>query len=337
MALPRIEAEEALHRDGELAKGPGPGAIHGRSPMQIAFERLRKDKVAMVCGGVVLLLVVLGVLAPVITSALDICPDEHCTDTAEVIGTAGYPAIGPPLHGFTWEHPLGLAPRTGYDNLARLLYGLRTSLLVATIAATLSTALAVTIGLIAGFARGRLDKVLSFVIDVVWAFPFILGALTLGPILTERFAEHPTALNWASIIGIISVLVILGWPYLARIIRAEVLSLREREFIQAAQVIGMPTRRILFKELLPNLIAPMVVSFSIDLPNYIAAEAALSYLGIGITGMPSIGQTINEAQLDYDFYPIYLWPPIILVMVLIIVLNLLGDSVRDAFDPKTRR
>jgi ABC-type dipeptide/oligopeptide/nickel transport system permease subunit len=133
------------------------------------------------------------------------------------------------------------------------------------------------------------------------------------------------------------VLVILGWMYLARIIRAEVLSLREREFIQAARVIGMPTRRILFKELLPNLIAPIVVSFSLDLPDFVALEAALSYLGIGITGVPSLGQTINDAQLDYDFYPIYLWAPIIIVMTLIVALNLLGDSVRDAFDPKTRR
>jgi ABC-type dipeptide/oligopeptide/nickel transport system permease subunit len=337
MALPPIEAEETLHHIDELPGELKPGAIHGRSPMQIAFERLRRDKVAVVSGVVVLLLILLAVLAPLITSALDICPDENCTDTAAVIGTGGYPATGPPLHGFTWDHPLGLAPQTGYDNLARLLYGMRTSLFVASFSAVLATAIGVTLGLIAGFAHGWLDRSMSFIIDTFLAFPFILGALTLGPILTERFAENPTALNWASVIAVISVLVILGWMYLARIVRAEVLSLREREFIQAARVIGVPTRRILFKELLPNLIAPIVVSISLMLPNFVALEAALSYLGLGITGVPSLGQTINEAQLDYDFYPIYLWAPIITVMVLVVSLNLFGDSVRDAFDPKTRR
>ncbi len=336
MALPGIEAEGTLHAE-ELIDEPKPGAIHGRSPTQIALERLRHDKVAIISGVVVAILVLLGVLAPLITGALDICPDSDCTDTAEVIGTGGYPAIGPPLNAFTWDHPLGLEPQTGYDNLARLLYGLRTSLLVATISAVGATLIGVIIGLVSGFAHGWLDRGMSFTIDTFLAFPFILGALTLGPILTQRFAENPTALNWASVIAVITVLVVLGWMYLARIIRAEVLSLREREFIQAARVIGVPTRRILFKELLPNLIAPIVVSISLMLPNFVALEAALSYLGIGITGVPSLGQTINEAQLDYDFYPIYLWAPIITVMVLVVALNLLGDSIRDAFDPKTRR
>jgi ABC-type dipeptide/oligopeptide/nickel transport system permease subunit len=337
--MPRIpiEADEALHHVDERREELKPDVIHGRSPMQIAFERLRHDKVALVSGIVVAILVLLAVFAPLITSALDICPDENCTDTAQAIGNGGYPAVGPPLHAFTWEHPLGLAPHTGYDNLARLLYGLRTSLFVATVSAVLATAIGVMIGLISGFAHGWLDRSTSFVIDTFLAFPFILGALTLGPIMTQRFAENPTALDWASVITVIAVLVILGWMYLARIIRAEVLSLREREFIQAARVIGMPTRRILFKELLPNLIAPIVVSFSLDLPDFVALEAALSYLGIGITGVPSLGQTINEAQLDYDFYPLWLWAPIIIVMTLIVALNLLGDSVRDAFDPKTRR
>jgi ABC-type dipeptide/oligopeptide/nickel transport system permease subunit len=337
MALPPIEADETFHHLDELSEGLKPGAIHGRSPMQIAFERLRHDKVALVSGLVVLILVLLGVFAPLITSALDICPDADCTDTAETIGNGGYPAVGPPLNAFTWEHPLGLAPHTGYDNLARLLYGLRTSLLVATVSAVLATVIGVVIGLISGFAHGWLDRSMSFVIDTFLAFPFILGALTLAPIMTERFAENPTALNWASVLTVIAVLSILGWMYLARIVRAEVLSLREREFIQAARVIGVPTRRILFKELLPNLIAPIVVSLSLTLPTFVALEAALSFLGIGITGVPSLGQTINEATLDYDFYPIYLWAPIITVMVLVVALNLFGDSVRDAFDPKTRR
>jgi peptide/nickel transport system permease protein len=192
-------------------------------------------------------------------------------------------------------------------------------------------------GLIAGYARGWLDRVISFIIDLFICFPFLLGALALAPIIIGRYAADPDALNRAQVLALITVLVILGWMYLARLIRGEVLSLREREYIQAAQVIGVPTRRILFKELLPNLVAPIVVSFSLTLPAIVAAEATLSYLGIGLTGVPSLGRTILDATGYYSLYPLYLWAPVITVMVLVLALNLLGDSIRDAFDPKTRR
>jgi peptide/nickel transport system permease protein len=137
--------------------------------------------------------------------------------------------------------------------------------------------------------------------------------------------------------ALLIVLVVFGWMPLARLIRGQVLSLREREFIQAAQVIGAPTRRILFKELLPNMVAPIVVSISLSLPAFVAAEAGLSFLGIGLTGTPSLGQIINIATRYFDTYPLYLWAPVITVMLLVVSLNLLGDSIRDAFDPKTRR
>ncbi len=124
---------------------------------------------------------------------------------------------------------------------------------------------------------------------------------------------------------------------LTRLIRGQVLSLREREFVQAAQVMGVPTRRILFKELLPNLVAPIVVATSLSLPAFVTAEAGLSFLGIGLTGRPSLGQTIIDAQVWWDAYPLYLWAPVITIIVLVLALNLLGDSIRDALDPRTRR
>lgn len=135
----------------------------------------------------------------------------------------------------------------------------------------------------------------------------------------------------------VSVLTIFGWMGMARLIRGQVLGLREHEFIQSAQVIGVPTRQILFKELLPNVIAPIVISISLALPGFVALEGGLSYLGIGITGAPSWGQTISGAANYYDTYPLYLWPPVLGVAVLVLSLNLLGDAIRDAFDPKTRR
>lgn len=333
-------AELEDFQEGLEAQGGVDKVIAGKSPTRIALHRLRSDKVAMISAGTVLLLVFLGVFAPVITALLDIYPTTTDPDAplpSEVLSFDGYPSVGPPYYPFTWEHPLGLAPRTGVDNLARLLYGLRTSLAIAAAATILSTAIGVTIGLIAGFARGWLDRVISFVIDLFLSFPFILGALALAPIIVSRFSTDLDALSKAQVFALVTVLVVFGWMGLARLIRGQVLSLREREFVQAAQVMGVPTWRILFKELLPNLVAPIVVAVSLSLPAYVAAEAGLSYLGIGLTGVPSLGQTVNDAVNSFDKYPLYLWAPVIAIMVLVLALNLLGDSIRDAFDPKTRR
>jgi ABC-type dipeptide/oligopeptide/nickel transport system permease subunit len=312
-------------------------AIVGKSPTRIALERLRADRIAVVCAAIVGGLVVLGVFAPLICSLWNIKPGDAPNGHPADYIYLGYPTIGPPFHGFTWAHPLGLSTNTAYDNLARLLYGLRTSLFIATTATVLSTLIGVVVGLVAGYSRGALDRVIGFILDTFLAFPFLLGALALAPIITGRFADQPAALEKAQLFSLISVLVIFTWMYLARLIRGQVLSLREREFIQAAQVIGAPTRRILFKELLPNLVAPIVVSISLSLPAFVAAEAGLSFLGIGLTGIPSLGQTINAAQGSFSVYPLYLWAPVITIMLLVLSLNLLGDAVRDAFDPKTRR
>lgn len=316
--------------------------LAGRSPSQIALGRLRKDKVALVCAFFLLLLVLIALFAPVITSALGIykdLDDPNAPTASQMLGPDNYPLFGPPYEPFTWEHPLGIEPGTGYDNLALLVYGLRTSLLVATLATVGSTIIGVTLGLVAGYARGWVDAVLSFIIDFFLTFPFILGALALAPIMVSRFGASDDSLGQAQFYSLIAVLVIFGWLGLARLIRGQVLSLREREFVQAARVIGVPTRQILFKELLPNLVAPIVVAVSLALPGFVAAEAGLSFLGIGLSEGTSLGKTINRAVAGstFDTYPLYLFAPVLAVVILVVALNLLGDSVRDAFDPKTRR
>ncbi len=315
-------------------------AVAGRSPTQIAFERLRKDKLAVVCTVLVVILALLAIFGSLIRSAMGIYYDasnSKSLDPVEVLESDGYPAIGPPFHGFIAAHPLGIAPSTAVDNFAYLLKGLQISLSVAALATIASTVLGVTIGLLAGFSRGWLDRVLSFIIDLLLSFPFILGALSITPIIISRFGSDLASLNRAQYISLIVILSVFGWMGLARLIRGQVLSLREREFIQAAQVIGVPTRRILFKELLPNMVAPIVVATSLALPGYVAAEAGLSFLGLGLTGVPSLGRTIDDASNFYDLYPLYLWTPVTAVALLVLALNLLGDSVRDAFDPRTRR
>ena len=229
-----------------------------------------------------------------------------------------------------------MAPRVGYDNLAYLVNGLRTSLVVALIGTIVSTFIGVALGLMAGFSRGWADRIISFFTDLFLSFPYLVAMLALAPIITSRFTDQDT-LKWAQLVALIIVLIIFGWMGLTRLIRGQVLSLREREFILAAEVIGVPTRQILFKELLPNLIAPIVVSISLGLPAFVAAEAGLSFLGLGLTGIPSLGKMVSDATPFYADYPLYLWMPVAVITVLTLALNLLGDSIRDAFDPRTRR
>ena len=206
----------------------------------------------------------------------------------------------------------------------------------------LTTFLGVVIGLLAGFAGGWTDRILSWIIDFVLSLPYLLFAIALVPIVESMrggsFNLSPEQQASTRFFVLIFVLSFFGWAALARLIRGEVLSLREREFVAAAKVLGVPTRKVLFKELLPNLVAPIVISVSLALPTYIVAEAGLTFLGVGLTEpTPSWGVTIAAAQNYYRADPLYLWIPVLAITILVLALSLLGDSVRDAFDPRTRR
>jgi peptide/nickel transport system permease protein len=310
----------------------------GKSPLQIAFARLRRDKIAMVCAGIVLFFFLIAVFAPLLANIFNVNADPGSPST-QLNFLTGMPLKGPPNAGFDSAHPFGIAPKTASDNLAFWLYGCRTSLTIATTATIVATLVGVSLGLIAGYAGGIVDKVISFLIDFFLTIPFLLAALALAPILNDRFAINPDQYERVQMIALIAILAGFGWMGMARLIRGEVLSLREREFVQAAQVIGMPTRRILVKELLPNLVAPIVISISLLLPAFVAAEAGLAYLGIGVTSGVSWGQTILDASSIRNFqdYPLFLFEPLLGIVLLVLALNLLGDAVRDALDPKTRR
>jgi ABC-type dipeptide/oligopeptide/nickel transport system permease subunit len=314
--------------------------ISGKSPMRIALGRLARDKIAVVCAVIVLFFVICAVFAGPISSLFGVSLETPLA-SERVDGLNNNlpkPEMGPPFGGFTWDHPMGVAPRTGQDNLAYWLHGCRVSLMIATTAAIIASTVGVIVGLISGFLGGAVDKILSFFIDMFLTIPFLLAALTLAPILSERFNTYD---NYATIqkFSLVCVLAFFGWMGTARLIRGEVLSLREREFVQAARVMGMPTSRILFKELLPNLAAPIIISISLMLPAFVALEAGLAYLGIGVTDGVSWGQMILDAATPVYFrdYPQYLWQPMIGVVALVLSLNLLGDAIRDALDPKTRR
>jgi len=337
MSLPTLETlggeEPTADLPPEVAK-----KVTGKSPTQIAFQRLRHDKVAMVSGGIVFLLVMIALFAPIINSVWGISSDPVSLDNL-IDPTTGLPKaeFGPPVGHFIWAHPFGVNPRSGGDNLAFLLVGLRTDLAISLLATVVSTVLGLVLGLSAGFIGGWTDRVIQFFTDAFLAFPFLLGALCLAPIITSKFATNPKGLQWASFLGLCFILVFFGWMGLTRLIRGQVFQLREREFVQAARVLGVPTRQILFRELLPNLVAPIVVSVSLSLPAFVAAEAGLTYLGIGLQGVPSIGVMISEATGYYQTDPLFLYPAVVTLAILVLALNLLGDSVRDAFDPGTRR
>lgn len=311
-------------------------AIAGRSPIRIAFDRLRKDPIAVICFVVVMFFVLIAIFADQINALFNVNTDVVAANE-RIDLVSGLPLKGPPNEGFDPAHPFGVAPGDGTDNLAVWTKGCQTSMFLASVATILTTLIGVTLGLLGGFMGGIVDSIISFFTDLFLVFPFLLAALAVAPVVNDRFGDDPEALRTVSFWSLIAILVIFGWMVVARLVRGEVLSLREREFVKAARVIGVPTHRILLREILPNLMAPIIISFSIGLPATISAEAGLSYLGIGVFERESWGRTIASATDWWDLYPQFLLAPVIGVAVLVVALNLLGDAVRDAFDPKTRR
>jgi peptide/nickel transport system permease protein len=307
----------------------------GKSPTAIALTRLYKDNVAMTCAAIVTVFVLIALLAPLLAKLEG---QDPTTLHQDLVDQYGFPIIGP-----NSEHWFGVEPRLGRDLFARFVYGARPSLIVATSATIISTIIGVVVGLVTGFLGGWIDRVLSWFVDFVLSLPYLLFAIAVPAVLLAVFVgtaegADPNQVATVRFYSLILVLSFLGWASLARLIRGEVLSLREREFIAAAKVLGVPTHKVLFKELLPNLVAPIVISVSLALPTYIVAEAGLTFLGVGLTEpTPSWGVTIAAAQNYYRADPLYLWIPVLAISILVLSLSLLGDSIRDAFDPRTRR
>ena len=313
---------------------PAEARTVGKSPTRIALTRLRRDRTAMVCLGILAVFVLIAVLAPLLAKLEG---QDPYTLHQELVDRNGYPYTGP-----TGDHWFGVEPRLGRDLFARWVYGARPSLIVATTATIISTLIGIVMGLVSGFAGGWLDRILSWIIDFVLSLPYLLFAIATAAVLVTLLGGEedvtPDQVAKTRFIALIAVLSFFGWAGLARLIRGQVLSLREREFIAAAKVLGIPTRRVLFRELLPNLVAPIVVSASLALPGFVTTEAGLSVLGVGlIEPTASWGVTISEAVTYYRADPLYLWLPVLGITILVLALSLFGDSVRDAFDPRTRR
>jgi len=309
--------------------------VTGRTLRQIAWLRLRRDKVAVICMATLLAIVLIAVFGPLICRLLHLDPYKF---NSELLSDSGGLPNGR-FGGISRAHPLGVEPLTGRDILARLLYGSRISLFIALIATIISVTTGVIIGVVAGYSRGRLDAALSRFMDLTLAFPLLLVILAMSPVLEQRVQAFgvPEG-NSARIVTLILVLSVFGWPYLARLIRGQVLSLREREFIEAAVSIGSSDRRILSKELLPNLWGPILIYTTIAMPGLIGAEATLAFLGVSVLPPTATwGSMLYESVSYFTVDPFYFCVPLTMLLASVLSFNLLGDALQDALDPKAGR
>ncbi len=309
--------------------------VVGRTLRQIAWMRLKRDWVARICLATLAFILLVAIFAPQICKLLGIDPYEFHFELMSPNGGLPLGRFG----GVSWDHPFGVEPGGGRDILARLLYGSRVSLLVAFTATSISITMGVVYGIIAGNARGKVDTLLSRFIDLMLAFPVLLVILSMSPVLEDRLVAWGVPKgNTSRIIDLILVLSIFSWPYLARIIRGQVLSLREREFVEAAISLGSSNRRILFKELLPNLWGPIIIFTTLSIPGVIGAEAGLAYLGVSVEPPTATwGKLLQDSLSYWEVDPTYFFIPLGVLIIVVLSFNLLGDALRDALDPKAGR
>jgi peptide/nickel transport system permease protein len=303
--------------------------IEGRSLGQIAWLRLRRDRVAMAGGIFILLLILLAIVGPFVVQNPTIYHPNLINATLQ--GPNGR------FGGISRSHWLGVEPETGRDMLARVVDGAWVSLLIGFLSTVLAVVIGVFFGLIAGYFGGWLDSLIGRLMDVFLAFPLLVFALALvGVIPTTAFGLSGNTLRISILIFIIG---FFSWPYMGRIIRGQILSMREREFVDAARSLGGRGPYILSRELLPNLWGPILVYTTLLIPTNILFEAALSYLGVGIIPpQPSWGAMLSNAVTNGYYYidPMYMVIPGLAIFLTVMAFNLFGDGLRDALDPKTR-
>ena len=314
----------------------------GMGPYRLALRRMRHNKTAVAFGLLFLLVVVLSLLAPVYSN--DIAHtgpnDQHINEVLhyggqshDVVSLTGIP-VGPTWHSRFF---LGADP-DGRDLAVRLLYGGRTSLAIGGIATVITIVVATILGLIAGFFRGPTDGVISRTLDIIWAYPALLLAIALGVSLAlGGITIGPLHLSGNSIYIPAFIIGIVYIPYVARPVRGEVLVLREREFVDAARILGRGNLRIMFGEILPNLTSTLVVFVALQLAQSIILEAALSYLGAGVEPPnASWGTLLSSGGSLFEVAPHLTLAPAIMLILACLGVNIFGDGFRDALDPRAR-
>lgn len=304
--------------------------IAARSPLELFWRRLRRDKVALIALSIVGLMIFVGVFAPLIVKVFGLPNPNTANDNLlDDFGSPTGPSAG---------HPFGVDNR-GRDVLSRVIYGARVSLEVALIATALIVIIGVTAGLITGYYRGKVDTLVSRVMDLFLAFPVLVLAVGLGVACADGCLKvGGRHIITPGIPVVIFVITLTTWPYMARIVRGQVLSLREREFVEASRSLGAGDARIIFRELLPNLIAPIIVYATVLIPQNILYEAALSFLGVGVDPTkPSWGAMISDATSIFQDAWWFMVFPGLALLITVLAFNIVGDGLQDALNPRTSK
>ncbi|GAA2002213.1 ABC transporter permease [Catenulispora subtropica] len=308
-----------------------------RTPAALAWRRFRSDRTGVAAGVVVGVFFVLGMCAPLISAIYGKDPyTTYGQNESGLLDDYGYPTGA--LGGAGGRFWLGLEPGLGRDVFTQLLYGIRTSLLIALVVVLVVTVVGTAVGLVAGYAGGWLDFGVSRVVDIALSFPSTLFIIAFVPVVQSLFvgADQQTP-TWMRVMTLVVVLSAFGWAPVARLLRGQVISLRTREFVEAARIGGASPARIVTRELLPNLWTPILVSASLSVPAYVTTEAALSFLGAGIVEpTPDWGRMIHRGAEVYLSDITYMLVPGLAILVFVVAFNLLGDSVRDALAPSDR-
>jgi peptide/nickel transport system permease protein len=319
--------------------------VHGLGPWRLGLRRLGRNRVALAFGALFVVLVAATLAAPLWADKVaHTGPNtNHLSDTIRVdgetknvVGLDGVP-IGPQWFKADGRFFLG-ADRTGRDIMVRLLYGGRNSLLIGISAALVTTVLSIVLGLMAGYFRGWVDAAIRFLLDVLWSFPVIILGVALGVALALGGIQlGPIAIKGNSLLIPILIIGVISVPYMARPLRGQVLSLREKEFVEAARAQGAGPLRIMFTEVLPNLSSTLLVFLTLLSANAVVLEAALSFLGAGVRPPnPSWGTMIDEGVDRIATAPHLAIVPGLMLVLTVLSLNVFGDGVRDALDPRAK-
>jgi ABC-type dipeptide/oligopeptide/nickel transport system permease subunit len=307
-------AELGLLVGPEAASGAG---VSARSPWRLSVERLRRDRMAMITSGIIVLIVALAVGAPLVSMLVGHPPDMQYRDIG--LTPEGLPK---PPNGTFW---LG-TDDLGRDLMVRIAYGARISLMVSVVSTAATVLLGTLVGIAAGYYGGVVDTILSWLIDLVLSFPFLLLVIAL------------VSITGPSLTLLVGVIALFGWSSVARVVRGQTLSLRRREFVEAALSIGASDLRIMGLDILPNVLAPIIVYTSLLIPSFVVLESTLSFLGLGVPPpTPTWGGMLSDSVTYYRQAWWYVVFPGVALLTTTLAFNLFGDSIRDAFDPRADR
>jgi ABC-type dipeptide/oligopeptide/nickel transport system permease subunit len=307
-------AELGLFVGPEATSGAG---VSARTPWRLSVERLRRDRMAMITGGIIVFIVALAVGAPLVSMLVGHPPDMQYRDIG--LTPDGLPK---PPNGTFW---LG-TDDLGRDLMVRIAYGARISLMVSVISTAATVLLGTLVGIAAGYYGGVVDTILSWLIDLVLSFPFLLLVIAL------------VSITGPSLTLLIGVIALFGWSSVARVVRGQTLSLRRREFVEAALSIGASDLRIMALDILPNVLAPIIVYTSLLIPSFVVLESTLSFLGLGVPPpTPTWGGMLSDSVTYYRQAWWYVVFPGVALLTTTLAFNLFGDSIRDAFDPRADR